>query len=164
MNAQSKAVTVWTALSGAAIVAGVLVLGRSAETQIATLSPPVELVSVAANGGFPNGNSTGAVASGDGRCVAYYTDASNILPSPDDSNGFTDVYVYDRNAMQTTRVSVGFNGQNPNGPSMAQRFRPSIDRDCTCVAFSSDATNLVDNDTNDKTDVFLRDLPMSLTI
>ena len=141
MNAQTKAVTIWTTLSGAAIVAGVLALGRSAETQISTPSPPVELVSVAANGGQPNGNSSGAVASGDGRCVAYYTDANNILPHPEDSNAFTDVYVYDRDSKVTTRVSVGFNGQNPNGPSMAQRFRPSIDRSCTCVGFSSDASS-----------------------
>ena len=164
MNAQTKAVTIWTTLSGAAIVAGVLALGRSAETEMSTPTPPVELVSVAANGGQPNGNSTGAVASGDGRCVAYYTDANNILPHPGDSNGFTDVYVFDRDSQETTRVSVGLGGANPNGPSMAQRFRPSIDRACTCVGFSSDATNLVENDTNGKTDVFLRDLPMTLTL
>ena len=53
-------------------------------------------------------------------------------------------------------VSVGVDGQNPNGPSMAQRFRPSIDSGCMCVGFSSDASNLVEGDTNRKTDVFLR--------
>ena len=46
---------------------------------------------------------------------------------------------------------------------MAQRFRPSIDGECTCVAFSSDATNLVPDDTNRKTDVFLRDLSTGTT-
>ena len=116
----------------------------------------MELVSLSFIGGQPNGNSNGAIASADGNCVAYYTDATNILAFGADANAFTDVYVYDRAADQTTRVSVGFDGQNPNGPSMAQRFRPSIDGECTCVGFSSDATNLVEGDTNRRTDVFIR--------
>jgi Tol biopolymer transport system component len=165
MNARTKAVTIWTVLCGTAISVGVLAMVRSAETQMSPPTPPVQLVSVAANGGFPNGNSSGGVTSADGRCVAYYSDASNILPSgpSGDSNGFTDVYVYDRDIHQTTRVSVGFDGQNPNGPSQAQRFRPSIDANCTCVAFSSDATNLVPDDTNHKTDVFVRGLEAGTT-
>lgn len=163
MNARTRAVTIWTALCGTTILAGVLAFGRSAETQMSSPSPPVHLVSVSATGGQPNGNSSGAVPSGDGRCVAYYSDATNILPFGGDANAFTDVYVYDRDAGQTTRVSVGFDGQNPNGPSMAQRFRPAIDHNCTCVSFSSDATNLVPNDTNNRTDVFVRDLSAEMT-
>lgn len=164
MNARTK-VTIWTVLCGTGIVAGVLAIGRTAETQIGAVTPPVELVSVAAGGGFPNANSSGAIASADGNCVAYYSDATNILPfgSNGDSNGFTDVYVYDRAAHQTTRVSVSASGGNPNGPSQAQRFRPSIDAACTCVGFSSDATNLVPGDTNGKTDVFVRDLATATT-
>src|SRR4029450_2651387 len=139
MNAQTKAVTISTALCSAAIAVSVLVFGQSAETQGAPVaSPPVERVSLSFTGAQPNGNSTGAVTSANGNCVAYYTDATNILPAQGDSNAFTDVYVYNRFAGGTDRVSVGFDGQNPNGPSMAQRFRPSIDADCTCVAFSSD--------------------------
>src|SRR4030095_9216631 len=152
------------ALCSAAIAVSVLVFGQSAETQGAPVaSPPVERVSLSFTGGQPNGNSTGAVTSANGNCVAYYTDATNILPAQGDSNAFTDVYVYNRFAGGTDRVSVGFDGQNRNGPSMAQRFRPSIDADCTCVAFSSDATNLVPDDTNGKTDVFVRDLPAQMT-
>jgi Tol biopolymer transport system component len=163
MNARTKAVGIWTALAGA-IVAGVMLFGPSAESGLVELTPPVELVSLSFMGGQPNGNSSGAVTSGDGTCVAYYTDATNILPTSNgDSNGFTDVYVFNRADGVTTRVSVGFDGQNPNGPSMAQRFRPSIDSGCTCVAFSSDATNLVPDDTNRKTDVFVRDLPGQTT-
>jgi len=166
MNARAKAVTTWTVLCGISILAAVLALGRSAETQPIVPTPPVELVSRSFFGGFPNGNSSGAVTSADGRCVAYYTDATDILPSgPNgDSNPWTDVYVYDRPAHQTTRVSVGLGGQNPNGPSMAQRFRPSIDANCSCVGFSSDATNLVPNDTNGKTDVFVRNLSGMTTL
>jgi Tol biopolymer transport system component len=164
MNAGTKAVAKWTVLCGTGILAGVLAFTeRPAETLMSNPYPPVELVSIAANGGQPNGNSSGAVPSGDGRCVAYYSDATNLLPFPSDSNGFTDVYLFNRDTQQTTRVSVGLNGQNANGPSQAQRFRPSIDRDCTCVAFSSDATNLVANDTNGRTDVFVRNLGPATT-
>jgi hypothetical protein len=165
MNAQTKAVGIWTALAGA-IVAGVMLFSPSAESGFMEETPPVEQVSLSFMGGQPNGNSSGAVTSGDGNCVAYYTDATNILPTSNgDSNGFTDVYLFNRRADEnaTTRVSVGFDGQNPNGPSMAQRFRPSIDGECTCVAFSSDATNLVPDDTNRKTDVFLRNLSTQTT-
>ena len=163
MNARTRAVTIWTALCGTTSSRGSWPWVARPRPRCPCLSPPVQLVSVSATGGQPNGNSSGAVPSGDGRCVAYYTDATNILPSAGDANAFTDVYVYDRDAGQTTRVSVGFDGQNPNGPSMAQRFRPSIDRDCTCVAFSSDATNLVPDDTNGKTDVFVRNLAAETT-
>lgn len=159
MNAQTKTVTIWTALCGVTVVAGVLALGRSAETQMNTPTPPVELVSRSFTGGQPNGNSNGAITSTNGRCTAYYTDATNILPFGADSNAFTDVYLFNRETEETTRVSVGVDGQNPNGPSMAQRFRPSIDGSCACVGFSSDASNLVEGDTNRKTDVFLRLLP-----
>src|SRR5215472_8796746 len=65
--------------------------------------------------------------------------------------------------MMTQPVSIRCNGQNTNGPSMAQGFRPSIDSDCTCVAFSSNATNLVMGDTNGLADVFVRDLAAQTT-
>jgi Tol biopolymer transport system component len=160
MNAGRKAVTV--ALCGVGVFIAVLTLtGQVAKTAPLNPYPPVELVSVSASGGQPNGNSSGAIPSADGRCVAFYSDATNLVPG--DTNGFTDVYVYNRDAEVTTRVSVNSSGQAANGPSQAQRFRPSIDSDCGCVAFSSDATNLVPNDTNGRTDVYVRDLAASTT-
>lgn len=160
MNAGRKTVTV--ALCGVGTLAAVLALtAQVARTAAVDPVPPVELVSVSTTGGQPNGSSSGAIASADGRCVAFYSDATNLVPG--DTNGFTDVFVYNRDAQLTTRVSVSSSGQAANGPSMAQRFRPGIDSDCTCVTFSSDATNLVPNDTNRKTDVFVRDLADSQT-
>ncbi len=134
---------------------------RSAKTQLINTFPPVELVSQKPGGGQPNGNSSGAVASSDGRCVAFYSDATNIVPL--DNNGFTDVFVYDRDSHSTTLVSVGPNGEPANGPSQAQKFRPAIDGGCTTVAFSSDASNLVAGDTNHRTDVFVRNLSGATT-
>ena len=160
MNARNRLVTL--TLGGVGILAAVLTLTeRSAKTQTTNPFPPVELISQRPDGQQPNGNSSGAVPSGDGRCVAFYSGATNLIPS--DNNGFTDVYVFDRDAGVTTRVSVGADGQAANGPSQAQRFRPSIDNDCTCVGFSSDATNLVAGDTNGRTDAFVRDLGAATT-
>jgi hypothetical protein len=113
----------------------------------------------------PNGPSNGGVADADGSCVAFYSDATNLLPQGvgGDNNGFTDVFVADRDAGVISLVSVGAGGEAANGPSMAQGFRPSIDAGCTCVAFSSDATNLVAGDSNRRTDVFVRLLEAGTT-
>jgi len=113
----------------------------------------------------PNGPSSGGVADTDGSCVAFYSDATNLLPQGPggDNNGFTDVYLADREAGTISLVSVAEGGGSANGPSMAQGFRPSIDSECTCVAFSSDATNLVAGDTNRRTDVFVRLLEAGAT-
>ena len=122
-------------------------------------------MSVQSSGGQANGNSSGAVTSGDGRCVAFYSDATNLLPqgSSADTNGYRDVFVFDRETSSLQRVSVSSDGTQANGPSQSQGFRPAIDESCSCVAFSSDATNLVDGDTNSVSDVFVRDLGPGVT-
>ena len=114
-------------------------------------------VGVRLDGVQPNAPSNGPVCSNGGACVAFYSDASNLLPQgpAGDNNGYTDVYVFDGTMR---RVSETVDGQSANGPSMAQRFRPAIDDNCSCVAYSTDASNLVPNDTNNKTDVVLRTL------
>ncbi len=54
---------------------------------------------------------------------------------------------------QTVRVSVSSAGAQGNGDS----FLPAITPDGRYVAFTSTATNLIDNDTNGVTDVFVHD-------
>jgi Tol biopolymer transport system component len=160
MNARIKLVTL--ALGGTAATLAMLTLtSRSAKTQTTNPFPPVELVSQKPDGGTANGNSNGAIASADGRCIAFYSDATNLVPL--DNNGFVDVFVYDRESHATTLVSVGAGGEPANGPSQTQKFRPAIDANCTVVAFSSDASNLVAGDTNRKSDIFARDLAAETT-
>jgi hypothetical protein len=103
----------------------------------------------------PNAPSDGPVCSNGGACVAFYSDATNLLPqgSGGDNNGYTDVYLVSGDGVR--RISQAEDGSSANGPSMAQRFRPSIDDNCTCVAYSTDASNLVPNDTNRRSDVVL---------
>jgi Tol biopolymer transport system component len=56
-------------------------------------------------------------------------------------------------AQTTGRVSESSAGQEANGPSGV----PSISADGRFVAFESDASNLVPNDTNGRTDIFVHD-------
>jgi Tol biopolymer transport system component len=79
--------------------------------------------------------------SGDGRYVAFESEAGNA--TPDDRNGISDVFVRDRVAHTTTRVSVwpgGLEGNDWSG-------RPSISADGRYVAFYTAATNVVPGDT-----------------
>jgi Tol biopolymer transport system component len=108
-------------------------------------------VSVATGGVQANGSSADPSMSADGRFVAFVSTASNLVAG--DTNAGQDVFVRDRTAGQTTRVSVATGGAQANGES----FVPSISADGRFVAFSSFASNLVPNDTNIQQDVFVRD-------
>ena len=128
------------------------------------------LLSRAHDGGFPNGPSRNGVVSHDqriARYMAFESDASNIVPG--DVNGTTDVFVVRRQPPwgidgtewrpgETFIASTGLGGQPANGPS----YRPALDGDShhrpRCVAFVSEASNLVPGDTNGKPDAFVRDL------
>ena len=94
-----------------------------------------------------DGNSASVLpaVSADGRYVAYYSSASNLVP--DDTNGFMDVFVWDRASGSTTRITDG------NGMSRL----PSISADGRYVVFDSMASNLVPDDTNGFMDVFVWD-------
>ncbi len=60
-------------------------------------------VSVASDGGQPNGASLWPAMSGDGRFVVFESDASNLVPG--DTNGEMDVFVRDRLKNETRRLS-----------------------------------------------------------
>lgn len=108
-------------------------------------------VSVATGGGQGNGRSDLPSISRDGRYVAFYSEASNLVPG--DTNGQPDIFVRDRVAGTTTRVSVSSGGAQANGDSAF----PSISDNGQVVAFSSSASNLVNGDGNGTVDIFVRD-------
>jgi Tol biopolymer transport system component len=108
-------------------------------------------VSVSSGGAQSNGESYYAAISGDGRYVAFGSEATNLVAS--DTNGYGDVFVRDRQMASTTRVSLDSAGVQGNAGS----FAPAINADGQYVAFHSYATNLVAHDTNAATDVFVRD-------
>ena len=118
-------------------------------------------ISVASDGSQAiGGDSTCASISATGRFVAFHSDATNLVSS--DNNNTTDVFVRDRDtdndgifdepgAVSTTRISVNSSGQEADGGS----YGATISADGQFVAFHSQATNLVLNDTNAIDDVFV---------
>jgi CSLREA domain-containing protein len=109
----------------------------------------IEVVDTRVSDGIPAGLSVASELTGfipsdgmisaDGRYVAFT------------SNG--DVYVSDRQQEEILLVSAGLGDQSADGAS----FNASISREGRFVAFESEATNLVDLDNNNRTDVFLTD-------
>lgn len=115
----------------------------------------LEVVSDAGTATPSNGASTIATRqsmSEDGRYITFNSAASNLVAN--DTNGFTDVFVRDRQTNTTTLVSKHTDGTQGNQTS---RF-PVISGDGRYVAFMSTASNLVANDTNNQEDVFVHDL------
>jgi Tol biopolymer transport system component len=117
-----------------------------------------ERVSVASGGAQANSDSPFATISADGRFVAFESAASNLVAG--DSNFTWDVFVHDRETGTTERVSVGPRGAQSDGAS----HTPFISADGSFVTFESDATNLVEGDTNGVTDVFVRDRMLGTTV
>jgi Tol biopolymer transport system component len=110
-----------------------------------------ERVSVATGGGEGDNYSYGGAVSAGGRFVAFASAADDLVTG--DDNRAEDVFVRDRAAGVTERVSVGPGGRQGNGKS----FLPSISGDGRFVAFASEASDLVAHDGNGLRDVFVRD-------
>jgi Tol biopolymer transport system component len=81
--------------------------------------------------------------------VAFASFASNLVEN--DTNGQLDVFLRRRDRETTTRLSVGPDGTEGNGLS----FAPVVTSDGRLVVFSSEAGNLVADDSNGARDVFL---------
>jgi Tol biopolymer transport system component len=117
----------------------------------------VTRVSVAADGGDPNGPSSDPDISADGRFVAFESAASNLVAG--DTNDAPDVFVRDLKTGTTTLVSVARGGGSGDGASGA----PAISASGAFVSFASKASNLVGGDSNGAGDVFVRDLVLNRT-
>src|SRR3954447_21950756 len=162
-------------LSVAALAAGALAAAVpvSANAFDPTKDRETHLLSRSIDGGFPTGRSREPVFAQNGQgasFIAFESDASDIVSY--DPNGFTDVFVLRRGGRYTdTRgepwqpagapriASQGMGGAPANGRS----WGADLDADAKhrrphCVAFVSEATNLVPGDTNGKADAFVRDL------
>lgn len=114
-------------------------------------------ISVASNGMQGNSWSWNPAISGNGRFVAFASEADNLVAG--DSNNMSDIFIHDRQTRETTRVSVAGNGSQ----ALDNSYTPSISADGRFVAFDSEANNLVANDTSNW-DVFRHDRQTGETI
>jgi len=86
----------------------------------------------------------------DGRFVTFYSGASNLVP--DDTNDSYDAFIYDQQNQYLKRLSVTRLGVQAN--SDVYEVTP-VSASGDCVAFTTEAYNLVDYDTNNEDDIFL---------
>jgi Tol biopolymer transport system component len=112
-------------------------------------------VSVDSNGMQGNNMSNNSSISADGRYVLFESKASNLVAG--DTNAVIDVFVHDLQTEVTTRVSVNSSGEQAIAQPcfMCYAFKVGISADGQYVTFTSDATNLVANDTNSAPDIFV---------
>lgn len=113
-----------------------------------------------------NAASSSPVISRDGSRVAFVSDATNFAT---DTNGVRDVFVWTRspeNPLAGTIQLASVNATNTNsgntipgaiGLNLGSQ-NPVLSRDGQTLAFTSASTDLVAGDTNNKVDVFARDL------
>ena len=87
--------------------------------------------------------------SGDGRLVAFVSEAADLVP--DDANGTADVFLFDRHTGTLAVASANSDGRAGNDRSGNPRLSPTGHR----LAFTSIATDFVPNDRNGRNDVFL---------
>ncbi|MCB0000767.1 MAG: hypothetical protein KDE56_33615, partial [Anaerolineales bacterium] len=111
----------------------------------------ISRVSVSSSGKQGNGDSYYARISGNGRFVAFFSAASNLVSG--DTNDAWDIFVHDRQTGTTSRVSVDSSGNEGN--NFSSLF--SISNDGRFVAFASSASNLVSGDTSFISDIFVHD-------
>ena len=115
----------------------------------------IERASVSSSGLQSNSNSGNPSFSSDDRFVAFPSLATNLVTQ--DTNGFEDVFVRDRNAGLTKRISLSVNCEEGNNGS----FQAMVSGDGLWVAFTSAADNLVASDSNGALDVFVRPNPLT---
>jgi hypothetical protein len=209
-------------LSSHAFVSLALMFGAGLASTPPAFAQQITLISAANDGTQASGgNSKEPSISGDGRFIAFVSDATNLVPN--DTNNVADIFVKDRVTSAIERVSVRSTGDQSTAASASPRisangrfvifesFGPLVAEDTnTCgnpsapcqdvyvhdrqthattrvsvsstgtqgthisftlgvsadgrfVLFSSESPNLVDNDTNNSADVFLRDMQNSTT-
>ncbi|MGH8637946.1 MAG: TolB family protein, partial [Burkholderiales bacterium] len=104
-------------------------------------SGTLTLETVSPNGTVSNGTSDNPRLSAGGRYLVFHSVGTNLTGLPD-RNDVQDVFLRDRQAGITRRLSLGLAGQEANANSAV----PAIDDEGAFVAFVSSATNLAPED------------------
>jgi hypothetical protein len=117
----------------------------------------IKRVSVATGGAQSNSLSDSPKISGDGSYIAYRSFATNLVAG--DTNSQWDVFVTDRGAVKTERVSVDSAEQQ----ATAEPSQISISDNGRLVTFQAADSTFVAGDNNSAIDVFRRDLTAGTT-
>jgi len=116
-----------------------------------------ELISMNTAGAIGNGASFSPSISNNGRYVAFASEATNL--GPGDTNNVADIFVRDRVAGTTTRITFSNWGEEADDGSMT----PCISGDGRIIAYSSLATNLVAGDHDMYYDIYVYDSAVATT-
>jgi Tol biopolymer transport system component len=119
-------------------------------------SSTITQVNVASDGLPRSGASHTPSISAVGDLIAFVSTARLV---PEDENAVSDVYVRDVTHGRTMLVSRAVDGRAADG----QSYSPALSADGRYVAFTSRAGNLVSNDHNQESDVYVRDLATATT-
>jgi len=113
-----------------------------------------------------NGDSYELSLSAEARWAAFTSRSDNWLPGDtascqvqDKTVSCTDIFWLDRQTAELKRLSVASDGNTANHDS----FSPTISADGQWVVFVSQADNLVADDSNEASDIFLHHVPSGLT-
>lgn len=117
----------------------------------------LSLLRVGPASGEPNGASGRPSISADGSVVAFESNASNLVSG--DDNNTTDVFLYEVFSGVLKRVSVSTDHEQGN----LESFSASVSDDGNLIAFASNSNNLVPDDLNVATDIFVHNVIASTT-
>ena len=108
--------------------------------------------SVGENNTIANDTSQHVNISQDGTFIVFQSDASNLVS--DDENGLPDCFLLDTSDNSISLVSLTSTGEQTSDFFSCSR-RPAVSNDGNLIAFTSRASNIVPNDTNDRGDIFV---------
>ncbi len=114
-----------------------------------------ELISLGLNSEIANSNSYSPSISADGRYIVYSSYASNLIEN--DTNGFSDIFVYDSVNKTTRIVNIGVGGFQTKNHSNS----PTISADGNTIAYITKVHNLIFDDTNEVADIFFEGNPFT---
>ena len=113
----------------------------------------IQRISLAGDGSQADGTSNRPSFSRDGRYVAFWSYASNLIAGATTTQ--SNVFVRDRQTRQTRQASLTATGGQPNGITP----QGVISADGSAVVFTSASSNLVSGDTNGQWDIFIAPRP-----
>jgi Tol biopolymer transport system component len=110
------------------------------------------------------GDSSGAVISSDGSTIAFSSRATTLMNGIDDTNGLSDLFLYDVASGSTTTL-VSRSAASPLQTANGRASGPLLSRTDAVVGYETTATNVIGGqvDGNGETDLFVFDRTTATT-